>query len=580
MATYTATVDALSPNRHWRLGELTGTSAVDRISSSDGTYMNSPVLGQTGALVGDSDTSVIFDGSNDYVIAPGMTDSQGTMTAWINPDVISGTQWVISAATDTTNTQFLVLVRINSSGQVTIGRQQGAVYTEVRSTNTLSAGNWYFIAVSGDGSEYKIYIDGVEETLIVANGSNDGQWISVPTTNNFTIGAGVRSTGHVAAFDGLIDEVAMFPTVLSAADILTLYDAGTTAPVVDTEVLLDPWTEVTSFQSVTVDAVTDISVLLDAWSETISFQDVTVHAMVDTDLAVDTWTEVTSFLPMDAVITNEVMMDTWTETISFQDMTISAAMGIPLDEWTETIQFNDMVVGEENGIPMDVWSISVQFNPINLTNNPGRLYTRFYDFTALTLAVGSHIEYELDAIAASFPALDDLITQSGGTNQTIIDDAVEQAETAVGQIELDEATAFAAAAAASETSAADWAELARRYAEETAGTEVQAGDYSSRHHTEMGGQAFQIEPAQSSTLTSGMNYVFPAGAANKTLLLGPSNSGDVICIAIRDTDTTTILLDGVGAVLVEGNPTFTLDQNINYIVSDEAGDWLVLRGLP
>jgi len=354
---------------------------------------------------------------------------------------------------------------------------------------------------------------------------------------------------------------------------------GGSAPV-ETQVFLDAWTETTSFNAVTVDVLADTNVTVDTWTETVSFQDVAVQAMVNVDLAVDTWTEATNFLPMDAVVVNEVMMDAWTETTSFQDVTISAAMGITLEAWTETVQFNDITVARDLGVLIGRWTESISFNPINLTNNPGRLYTRFYNFKALTLAVGSHIEYELDAISDSFPALDDLIAEVDDTNQIIIDDAVEQAEIAVGRVELDEATAFAAAATASEISAADWAELARRYAEETAGTEVQNGDYSSRHHTEMGGQAFQIEPSQGSILTPGRNYAFPAGAANKTLALAPSNPGDVICIGIRDTDGTTVLLDGVGAVTIEGNPTFTLDQNINYIVSDETGGWLVLRDLP
>ncbi len=62
---YPSEVLALSPVVYWRLGESAGTNANDETANNnDGTYSN-VVLGQTGLLVSDANTSVKFDDNND-----------------------------------------------------------------------------------------------------------------------------------------------------------------------------------------------------------------------------------------------------------------------------------------------------------------------------------------------------------------------------------------------------------------------------------------------------------------------------------------------------------------------------------
>ena len=52
---------------YWRLGETTGTLAVDQLGGAPGTYLNGAVLGAPGALAGDANTAVTLDGGNDQV---------------------------------------------------------------------------------------------------------------------------------------------------------------------------------------------------------------------------------------------------------------------------------------------------------------------------------------------------------------------------------------------------------------------------------------------------------------------------------------------------------------------------------
>ena len=68
---YSQTVLADSPRAYWRLGEASGTSAADASGNGrTGSYVASPTLGVPGALTGDSNTAVGFNGSSQYVNVP------------------------------------------------------------------------------------------------------------------------------------------------------------------------------------------------------------------------------------------------------------------------------------------------------------------------------------------------------------------------------------------------------------------------------------------------------------------------------------------------------------------------------
>jgi len=57
---YAAAVRTDNPVGYWRFGEANGITAVDEMGNGNGTYVNSPVLGATGALDGDANTAVTF----------------------------------------------------------------------------------------------------------------------------------------------------------------------------------------------------------------------------------------------------------------------------------------------------------------------------------------------------------------------------------------------------------------------------------------------------------------------------------------------------------------------------------------
>ena len=84
------------PIGYWRLGEATGPTAFDRSPNGlDGTYFGGVSPDQPGAILGDPDTSALFDGTTGYVKVPpdpsfNQIGNDLTIEAWIK-----GTKGVI-----------------------------------------------------------------------------------------------------------------------------------------------------------------------------------------------------------------------------------------------------------------------------------------------------------------------------------------------------------------------------------------------------------------------------------------------------------------------------------------------------
>jgi hypothetical protein len=92
---YAEAVLADSPVSYWRLGESSGTVAVDEMGTNVGTYVGSITLGQTGALVGDADTSVLFNpADSEITVADHASLDVGdvfSLECWVNRDSVAGT---------------------------------------------------------------------------------------------------------------------------------------------------------------------------------------------------------------------------------------------------------------------------------------------------------------------------------------------------------------------------------------------------------------------------------------------------------------------------------------------------------
>lgn len=150
--------------------------------------------------------SALFDGTDDYITVP--NDGAGgdfdfgandfTIEAWINLDTTSGTQtifcWWYQATADRT-----FWLGNSSGGELRFNYYTGGTFTRQLDSSGLSANTWHHIAIVGDSTNFKTYIDG---TNIATASRNTIDAIS--GTNPCAIGA---TNDGAFDFDGHIDEL-------------------------------------------------------------------------------------------------------------------------------------------------------------------------------------------------------------------------------------------------------------------------------------------------------------------------------------------------------------------------------------
>ena len=174
--------------------------------------------------------SVLLDGSDDYVLMNSSYDL-GTLSAWFKSDATINKSSAMKTIVGFTGVStWAAFASIQTGGNVT-----GAVTDELITLYTgdwaysysSSSGSintdWHHLAVRWSGSDYEIYLDGVQ----VKN--DDGQVVGNQSKANIPISSfdvGIRN-GSSRAFDGLIDEVAIWSSPLSASDTAALYNSGT-----------------------------------------------------------------------------------------------------------------------------------------------------------------------------------------------------------------------------------------------------------------------------------------------------------------------------------------------------------------
>lgn len=220
LTAYSATVLADGPVIYLRLGESSGTVANDSSAGThvNGTYRNSPALGQPGLIDADPNTAVQFTGTQDVLVTP---------TTKLNPPSTGYTVecWVKHLGA-TTGTQYLFrwlganglcAMNLNATGSILFtAMYSGSLSVQFSSPLiNMRDGQPHHVVGVRDADNVYIYIDGI----LAVSGTRVG--MNNSSGNNFTIG----SDGSIP-FGGTIDEFAFYPAALSATQIATHYTAG------------------------------------------------------------------------------------------------------------------------------------------------------------------------------------------------------------------------------------------------------------------------------------------------------------------------------------------------------------------
>lgn len=180
--------------------------------------------------LGTTSEAINFNSADDYIKVSNpsfINDSKGTFAAWVKFDDLGHTQYVGSAGTVASNENYISLLRLDGTDH-TIGiyqRETGQPANFLNGNKIIQTGKYYHLVMVSDGSKWRIYIDGNEETLSVTSGVNNGKWLSAALIDNFVIGSSILKTPYdVPYLSGNIDEVRMYNRALNKAEIKMLFD--------------------------------------------------------------------------------------------------------------------------------------------------------------------------------------------------------------------------------------------------------------------------------------------------------------------------------------------------------------------
>jgi glucose/arabinose dehydrogenase/PKD repeat protein len=218
-SSYSSTIMANAPLSYWRLGETSGTTAVDQTGAHSGTYFGGPTLGVAGAIVGDANTAVTLNGTSQYVTVPDSTPFRFAGTAPFSVEV-----WFKHTADSTYRR---VISAENSSGLGWQIYSQSASWGFVRSgaggsaevsDGTPAGSGWIHTVATYDGTTMRLYKNGVEMPASLTSTQ------SLPSDTTFVIGR--YGGANVSQFNGSIDEPAVYNYALTAAQVAAHYAAG------------------------------------------------------------------------------------------------------------------------------------------------------------------------------------------------------------------------------------------------------------------------------------------------------------------------------------------------------------------
>ena len=200
--------------------------AADSKGSNTGDYKNGLTLGAAGALTGDSNTAAQFDGMNDYVQMTGTTGipvgaAARSVEAWFKTS--SAARQVIFDYGSLAATQEFGLW-IDAGGATMsawgFGSGNDKVFTMPAAVNN---GAWHQVVLTYNGTTLTLYIDSVALATQAATRS------TVMDAYGFGIGAVINpgDANSGGFFNGSIDEVSFYTTVLTQTDVTNHYQLGT-----------------------------------------------------------------------------------------------------------------------------------------------------------------------------------------------------------------------------------------------------------------------------------------------------------------------------------------------------------------
>ncbi len=224
---YGASVYADNPRIFWRLGESSGTTAVDVSGGkSNGTIVNGPTMGRPGAI-DNPNTAMQFNNgvenqyvtSNDSFVNPTTYSTE----AWFKTTTNRGGKIVGFGCTfNSPSNCYDRHVYMQDDGKLVFGTYTGQNNT-ITTANSYNNGAWHHVVATQSSAGMKLYVDGAEV------GTNP-QTSAEGYTGYWHVGGDNTWGSTTPWFNGDIDEVAVYTYALSAGRVQAHYQAAQPAP--------------------------------------------------------------------------------------------------------------------------------------------------------------------------------------------------------------------------------------------------------------------------------------------------------------------------------------------------------------
>ncbi len=202
---------------HWQMEEGSGTILLDSsLYGNDGTLYGDP-----GWVAGVDGLALDLDGAGDYALVPDdpsldITD-EITLAMWVRPRVV-GPQYLVKKATLSVTAGYEL--SFSSSGKVFTRFNQASSGNDYRidsvSSYPVDGTTWVHLAATYDGSDIRLYFNGVEEASAAATFSI--------AANTLALGIGAQSDG-ASQFNGSMDEARVYDRALTLTEIEELASA-------------------------------------------------------------------------------------------------------------------------------------------------------------------------------------------------------------------------------------------------------------------------------------------------------------------------------------------------------------------
>lgn len=219
---YATRVLADGARSYWRLGEPSGATGYDEAGYDDLTLGAGTTRGERGAIASDADTATAFDGSTTASGAsstPTPAPTTFSIEASFKTTSVMGGKLVGFGDKQTgLSSSYDRQIWLTDTGQVMFGTWTGR-QNLVGSGTGFNDGAWHNVVATIGSGGMALYLDGV----LVGTNPNTG---SQAYSGYWRVGGDKSWSGTSNYLAGTIDEVAIYPTVLSAGQVAAHHDAA------------------------------------------------------------------------------------------------------------------------------------------------------------------------------------------------------------------------------------------------------------------------------------------------------------------------------------------------------------------